>query len=72
MPTREELIGSSKSIEEIREYLGVDSLGYLSIDGMLSVVPQPREHFCAACFDGVYPVAVGEKERRKAMLCGKG
>ena len=71
MPTREELIGSAKSIEQIREYLGVDSLGYLSIEGMLSVVPQPKKNFCAACFDGKYPVAVGEKERREAALCGK-
>jgi amidophosphoribosyltransferase len=56
MPTKEELIGSAKTVEQIREYLGVDSLGYLSIDGLLSVVPAPADHFCAACFNGKYPI----------------
>jgi len=56
MPTKGELIASSRKVEEIREYVGVDTLGYLSIDGMLSAVPPPREHFCAACFSGQYPI----------------
>jgi len=56
MPTKSELIASAKSIEEIKEFLNVDSLGYLSIDGLLSSVPRARESFCRACFDGVYPV----------------
>ena len=55
MPTKEELIASSKSVEEIRAYLGVDSLGYLSIESMLSVLkPEERENFCTACFTGKY------------------
>lgn len=55
MPTKEELIASSKTVEQIREYLGVDSLGYLSIDGLLSVLkPEEQPHFCRACFDGSY------------------
>jgi len=58
MPTRQELVASSVPVEDIRRDMGVDSLGYLSIDGMLSVVPQPREHFCTACFSGSYPIAV--------------
>jgi amidophosphoribosyltransferase len=62
MPTKKELIASEKKVEEIRQYLEVDSLGYLSIDGMLSVVPEPKTNFCAACFNGDYPVApFGEK-----------
>jgi amidophosphoribosyltransferase len=62
MPTKKELIASEKKVEEIRQYLEVDSLGYLSIDGMLSVVPEPKANFCAACFNGDYPVApFGEK-----------
>ncbi|MBD3347225.1 MAG: amidophosphoribosyltransferase [Chitinivibrionales bacterium] len=56
MPTKEELIASAQSIKDIQEYLGVDSLGYLSTEGMLSVVPQPKEHYCCACFDGNYPM----------------
>lgn len=55
MPTKDELIASSLDIESIRKYLGVDSLGYLSIEGMLSVMPNP-ENFCCACFNGKYPV----------------
>jgi amidophosphoribosyltransferase len=55
MPTKEELIASSKKVEEIRQYLGVDSLGYLSIDSMLSVLkPEERANFCTACFNGSY------------------
>jgi amidophosphoribosyltransferase len=56
MPTGEELIASSTSVEEIRKYLDVDSLGYLSNEGMLGVMPQPAEHYCNACFTGKYPM----------------
>jgi len=55
-PTRGELIASSHNVEEIREYLGVDSLHYLSRDGLLSCVDDP-ENYCTACFCGDYPVA---------------
>jgi amidophosphoribosyltransferase len=62
MPTKKELIASEKKVEEIRQYLEVDSLGYLSIEGLLSVVPEPKENFCSACFNGDYPVEpFGEK-----------
>jgi amidophosphoribosyltransferase len=54
-PTRQELIASSHSVEEIRKYIRADSLGYLSIEGMLNCVKNPEE-FCTACFDGGYPV----------------
>ena len=55
-PTREELIASSHSIEEIGTFIGVDSLGYLSLDGMIKAMPFPSETFCLSCFDGNYPV----------------
>jgi amidophosphoribosyltransferase len=54
-PTRQELIASSHSIEEIRKYITADTLGYISIDGLQKVVAQ-RWDYCAACFDGAYPV----------------
>ncbi|MCD4690313.1 amidophosphoribosyltransferase [bacterium] len=54
-PTREELIASANEIEEIARFIGVDSLGYLSFDGLLSSVPSPRSSYCVACFDGSYP-----------------
>jgi amidophosphoribosyltransferase len=55
---RDELIGSSKSVEEIREFVGADSLGYLSVDGMLISTGVPTERFCHACFSGGYPIEV--------------
>ena len=54
-PTRKELIASSHTIEETRKYIRADSLGYLSISGMLKCMKSP-EDFCTACFDGNYPV----------------
>jgi len=61
MPTRQELIASSHSIEEIRKYITADSLGYISMEGIHKVVPQPMD-FCTACFNGAYPVPFpGEK-----------
>ncbi len=52
-----ELIASEKSIEEIRDYLGADSLGYLTIEGMLSTVDNPQD-YCTACFSGEYRTPV--------------
>ncbi|MGE5807683.1 MAG: amidophosphoribosyltransferase [Nitrospirota bacterium] len=61
MPTRQELIASTHSIEEIRKYITADTLGYISMDGIKKVVPYPM-NYCAACFDGEYPVPFpGEK-----------
>jgi amidophosphoribosyltransferase len=53
-----ELIASSHSVEEIREFVGADSLAYLSIGGVLEAIDLPRDRFCFACFDGRYPVPV--------------
>ncbi len=56
--TKGELIAASKSVEELREFLGLDSLHYLSLKGMLDVTggESPENNFCKACFDGCYPV----------------
>jgi amidophosphoribosyltransferase len=53
-----ELIASTHSVEEIREFVGADSLAYLSIGGVLAGLDLPYEKFCFACFDGRYPVPV--------------
>jgi amidophosphoribosyltransferase len=58
-PTREELIGATHSVEEIRAFLGVDSLGYLSLEGMLKAAGRP-DRYCHACFSGRYPVPVDD------------
>jgi amidophosphoribosyltransferase len=57
--TRGELIAASKSVTELRNYLGLDSLHYLSIKGLLNStgIENPQQHFCKACFDGCYPVS---------------
>jgi amidophosphoribosyltransferase len=57
-PTRKELIGASHNVEEIRRYLGADSLGYLSLDGMLKATGNDPVHFCHACFTGNYRVGI--------------
>ena len=58
MATKWQLIAARKTIPEIRNYLGVDSLGYLSLDGLIQAVNLPRNIFCLACFTGEYPVPV--------------
>ena len=64
-----ELIAATSSVEEIREFIGADSLGYLSIEGVLAALELPYEQFCFACFDGRYPEPVPyDVERRKFML----
>jgi amidophosphoribosyltransferase len=62
MPTREELIGAQKSIDEIRAHLNVDTLGYLSRDGMHDAVRQYGP-FCDACFGGRYAAPLVDLER---------
>jgi len=59
-PSKTELIASNLTQEETRKLLGADSLEYLSIEGLLSVVPHGGGNYCAACFDGKYPEAIPE------------
>ncbi len=59
--TKGELIAAQKSVAEIRDYLGLDRLGYLSIDNLLKSTDIPRKDLCLACFDGNYPVPVKEE-----------
>ena len=68
MSTRSELIAASHSVEDIREFIGADSLEYLSVEGMLRVVPTPGD-MCTSCFTGDYPTPVPahfEKEQFSA------
>jgi amidophosphoribosyltransferase len=58
MASRWQLIAAKKTVPEIKEYLGADSLGYLSVDGLIRAVDLPRDIFCLACFTGVYPIPV--------------
>jgi len=62
MPSREELIGSSRNVQQIRDELGLDSLGYLSLEGMLGAV-EDAGPFCDACFSGDYPAPLVDVEK---------
>ena len=55
-PKKKELIASNKTVNEIRDFIGLDSLRYLSLEGMLKAMPLPKDEFCTACFNGRYPV----------------
>jgi amidophosphoribosyltransferase len=64
-----ELIAATSSVEEIRDFIGADSLGYLSIQGVLAALELPYDRFCFACFDGRYPEPVPyDASSRKFML----
>jgi amidophosphoribosyltransferase len=60
-PTRGELIASSRSVEEIRKFIGLDSLAYLSLEGMVGAMPQASDSFCLACYSGRYPVHISSE-----------
>ena len=57
-PSREELIASGRTVDQIRDYLGVDSLAYLSLEGMLASVHTVNGDLCHACFSGDYPTPI--------------
>ncbi len=67
-PTRRELIAASHSAEEIRRYLGADSLGYLSLDGMLKAAGGEPGQFCHACFTGGYRVGIAPEASPQLRL----
>jgi amidophosphoribosyltransferase len=69
-PTREELIAANLDHEEIRRHLDVDSLGYLSLDGMLKAVPDGPNGFCHACFSGDYPTPPPTDPNKLRFGCG--
>jgi len=69
-PTRKELIGASHRVEEIRRYLGADSVGYLSLEGMLKAVGGDEGRFCHACFTGDYQVGFPQEDKAQLALFG--
>jgi len=70
-PRRSELIASSHSVEDIREYLNADSLSYLSLEGMLSSVGLRARSYCTSCFTGKYPVEFPRDEDAYLQLALK-
>jgi amidophosphoribosyltransferase len=69
-PNREELIAANMSVEEIAAHIGVDSLGYLSLAGMLEAVPDGPDGFCHACFSGDYPTPPPTDPDKLRFGCG--
>ncbi|MCB1101461.1 MAG: amidophosphoribosyltransferase, partial [Kiritimatiellae bacterium] len=68
-PSREELIASNQTVEEIRNFIGADSLGYLSLAGLKNSVQQPH-NFCTGCFTGIYPYAVPDGHDKHGLESG--
>jgi amidophosphoribosyltransferase len=67
-PSRAELLAGNLSIEEIRQSIGADSLGFVSLPGLVAATTVPAGRLCHACFDGVYPIAVPDSEKGKHLL----
>jgi amidophosphoribosyltransferase len=67
-PNKKELIGSKFSIEQIRRYVTADSLGYLSLEGMLATAPDASQHYCNACFTDKYPITLTKAEHMQLGL----
>jgi amidophosphoribosyltransferase len=57
-PERKELVGAVKTIDEICEMIGADSLGYISVEGLMRSVNKTPNELCVACFNGNYPITV--------------
>ena len=66
-PTKEELLANNRDLEQIREFLEVDSVGYLSLEGLLSCAALPSDHYCTACWSGDYRIPVDEASSKFSM-----
>ena len=69
-PSREELIAYGNSLEQIKEFLGVDSLGYLSHEGLLKAISFPKENYCTACFTWSYPTKIFDQMNKFKLETG--
>ncbi|MGC9505434.1 amidophosphoribosyltransferase [Baaleninema sp.] len=65
---QKQLIAATKSVAEIREQIGVDSLAYLSWEGMLDATGKGRDRFCSACFTGDYPIQIPEQLKHSKLM----
>jgi amidophosphoribosyltransferase len=68
MSTRRELVASDLSVEEVGEFIGVDSLAYLELDSVIQATGSERGDFCRACFDGIYPIPIPERTPEKLQF----
>jgi len=70
-PSRSELIAATHTLEEITTYLDADSVGYLSLEGLMSAVGPQRRSYCSSCYTGVYPVPFPRDEASYLQLALK-
>ncbi len=70
-PSQDQLIASCKSVDEVRQFLELDSLYYLSLDGLVEATGGNRESYCLACFNNQYPIPP-DKDFHKLSLCACG
>lgn len=68
LSTREELVAAGRSVEDVRDFIGADSLAYLALDDLAAATGSPKGDFCRACFDGQYPTPVPERAPAKDLL----
>jgi amidophosphoribosyltransferase len=69
--TRAELVAGSLDTEGVRRSIGSDSLGYVSLEGLIAATEQPRTRLCSACFDGEYPIPLPDEARLGKHLLEK-
>jgi amidophosphoribosyltransferase len=70
-PSKNDLIAATHTLEEIRNFLEADSIGYLSLEGLLTAVGSDRRSYCSSCYTGVYPVAIPRDEATYLQLALK-
>jgi amidophosphoribosyltransferase len=70
-PRKAELIAATHTLEEIRNYIEADTLGYLSLEGLLEAVGPRRQSYCTSCYTGRYPVAAPQDELSYLQLALK-
>lgn len=66
-PTKEELLANNRDLKQIKEFLEVDSIGYMSLEGLLSCAVLPEDHYCTACWSGKYRIPVDVAVNKFAM-----
>jgi amidophosphoribosyltransferase len=68
-PTREELLANNRNLEQIVEFLEVDSVGYMSLEGLLGCARLPDDHYCTACWSGKYRIPIDIAVNKFSMEC---
>jgi amidophosphoribosyltransferase len=66
-PTKEELLANNRDLDQIREFLEVDSVGYMSLEGLLSCAVLPEDHYCTACWSSDYRIAIDVAGGKSAL-----